>query len=222
MQAQEAINPSPRTPRENRLNATRRSGIGPQRALEANTKKPRAQRENPFSPEPPQRAQDRSRGAHQNRSGAGSNLCKHWKRSNLPLAHSAKVHPPPSFPARDGSVPRSPPKPQRSGIEPVQALEAIKLSPRAQRESSPSPELPCARRFGPAEPTKPAAERDRTRASTGSDQTLPSRTARKFTLPRASLRATVRSRGARFQWNPRLRLAARFSKGQSRCNQAYG
>ena len=157
-----------------------------------------------------------------NRSGAGSNRRKHWKRSNSPLAHSAKVHPPPSFPARDGSVPRSPPKPQRSGIEPVQALEAIKLSPRAQRESLPSPELPCARRFGPAEPTKTAAERDRTRASTGSDQTLPSRTARKFTLPRASLRATVRSRGARFQWNPRLRLAARFSKGQSRGNQAYG
>ena len=40
-----------------------RSGIGPQRALEAITKIPSAQRESPSSPEPPQRAKDRSRGA---------------------------------------------------------------------------------------------------------------------------------------------------------------
>jgi hypothetical protein len=39
------------------------SGNGPERALEANTKAPRAQRESPYSPELPQRAQARSRGA---------------------------------------------------------------------------------------------------------------------------------------------------------------
>jgi hypothetical protein len=92
-------------------------------------KTPRAQRENPSSPEPPQRAQDRSRGAPKNRSGAGSDRSKHWKRSNP--------------------------------------------SPRAQRESRSSPELPCVHRTGPAEPPKIAAERDRTEASTGSDQALP-------------------------------------------------
>ncbi len=42
-----------------------RSGIGPQRALEAITKIPSAQRESLSSPELPQRAQDRSRGALQ-------------------------------------------------------------------------------------------------------------------------------------------------------------
>jgi hypothetical protein len=42
--------------------------------------------------------------------------------------------------------------PSGSGTGPEQALEAIKPSPRALRESSPSSELPCARRTGPAEP----------------------------------------------------------------------
>ena len=40
-----------------------------------------------------------------------------------------------------------------SGTGPEQALEAIKPSPRAQRESSFSPELTCARRTDPAEPS---------------------------------------------------------------------
>ena len=48
-----------------------RSGIGPQRALEAITKIPSAQRESLSSPELPQRAQDRSRGAPHTPSGAG-------------------------------------------------------------------------------------------------------------------------------------------------------
>jgi hypothetical protein len=40
-----------------------------------------------------------------------------------------------------------------SGTGPEQALEAIKSSPRAQRESSSSPELTCVRRTDPAEPS---------------------------------------------------------------------
>ncbi|MEY3534926.1 MAG: hypothetical protein RLZZ582_502, partial [Verrucomicrobiota bacterium] len=75
------------------------------------------------------RAKGRTCGAPKNRSGAGSDRSKHWKRSNP--------------------------------------------SPRAQRESRSSPELPCERRFGPAEPPKIAAERDRSDACIGSDQTLP-------------------------------------------------
>ena len=43
---------------------TSESGIGPERALEAITITPRAQRESSSSPEPPQRAEARSRGAH--------------------------------------------------------------------------------------------------------------------------------------------------------------
>ncbi|MFZ9875344.1 MAG: hypothetical protein ACO3E8_08250, partial [Candidatus Methylacidiphilales bacterium] len=40
------------------------------------------------------------------------------------------------------------------GTGPEQALEAINLTPRAQRERrSSSVELPCARRSGPAEPS---------------------------------------------------------------------
>ena len=39
---------------------------------------------------------------------AGSGRSKHWKRSNPPLAHSAKAHSPSSFPARVGPIPRSP------------------------------------------------------------------------------------------------------------------
>jgi len=75
------------------------------------------------------RAKGRTCGAPKNRSGAGSDRSKHWKRSNP--------------------------------------------SPRAQRESRSFPELPCERRFGPAEPPKTAAERDRSDACIGSDQTLP-------------------------------------------------
>ena len=50
--------PVPRSPQH-----ARRSGIGPQRALEAITKAPRAPRESLILPELPQRAKDRSRGA---------------------------------------------------------------------------------------------------------------------------------------------------------------
>jgi len=58
-----------------------RNGIGPQQALEANTKNPRAKRESLSSSELPQRAQDRSRGAHNTPSGAGSVRSEPWKRT---------------------------------------------------------------------------------------------------------------------------------------------
>jgi hypothetical protein len=54
---------SPELPCERPPKHAKRSGIGPERALEAIKPLPRAQRESPSSPELPQRAQDRSRGA---------------------------------------------------------------------------------------------------------------------------------------------------------------
>ena len=97
----EAINKSPRAQRESPILPrassasegpiprsapyAKRSGIGPQRALEAITKSPRAQRESRSSPELPQRAQDRSRGAP-------------TPRPCSPSPASAKAQPVPTFP----------------------------------------------------------------------------------------------------------------------------
>jgi hypothetical protein len=78
----------------------KRSGIGPQRALEAINKIPSAQRESPSSPELPQRAQARSRGAPHTPSGAGSGRSKPWRRSPKPLAQSAKAQSSPEPPQR--------------------------------------------------------------------------------------------------------------------------
>ena len=116
--------PIPRSPKK-----SQRSGIGPEQALEAIKPIPSRTARKPILPRASLRASDRSRGAPKNRSGAGSDRSKHWKRSSP--------------------------------------------SPRAQRESRSFPELPCERRFGPAEPPKTAAERDRSDACIGSDQTLP-------------------------------------------------
>ncbi len=54
----------------------------------------------PSSPELPQRAQDRSRGAPNTPSGAGSVRSEPWKRSPKPLAHSAKAPSSPELPQR--------------------------------------------------------------------------------------------------------------------------
>jgi hypothetical protein len=118
------IGPVPRSPQK-----SQRSGIGPKQALEAIKPIPSRTARKPILPRASLRAKVRSRGAPKNRSGAGSDRSKHWKRSSP--------------------------------------------SPRAQRESRSFPELPCERRFGPAEPPKIAAERDRSDACIGSDQTLP-------------------------------------------------
>ena len=72
-----------------------RSGIGPERALEANTPTPRAQRESSSSPEPTQRAEARCRGAppsktEAERCRAGASLGGEHPN---PLAQSAKNDP---------------------------------------------------------------------------------------------------------------------------------
>jgi hypothetical protein len=149
------------------------SGIGPQRALEANTKIPRAQRESPYS------------------------------QSFLSERRTAlqKV-------------------PQRSGIGPQRALEAINLSLALQRQSFFYPEPPCERRTDAAEPPiRPAEVPPRPRlgmvwgmrrsfrtlrlctvpgVSPRAGMQCPVGALRKPILPRAYLRASDWSRGARF------------------------
>jgi hypothetical protein len=64
-------------------------------------------------PEPPQRAQDRSRGAPHTPSGAGSVHSEPWRRTPKPLAHSAKAQssPEPSCERRtDAAEPTTLPK----------------------------------------------------------------------------------------------------------------
>jgi hypothetical protein len=54
-----------------------------------------------------------------------------------PVGALRKLYPPPSLPASEGPIPRSPPKyAKRSGTGPKRALKAITKIPRAQRESS--------------------------------------------------------------------------------------
>jgi hypothetical protein len=96
------------------------SGIGPQRALEANTKAPRAKRESPSSPKLPQRAQDRSRGApirpaERDRSAASlgsehQNPSRKARKPVLPRASSASAGPIPRSapPTRTAEVPSRP------------------------------------------------------------------------------------------------------------------
>jgi hypothetical protein len=108
-----------------------RNGAGSIRCMhwKRSNPSPRAQRENQSFPEltcmhrtgpaePPKTAAERDR----------SDACI-GSDQTFPLAHSAKTNPPPSLPACIGPVPRSPQKPQRSGIGPMHALEAIKPFP---------------------------------------------------------------------------------------------
>ena len=64
---------------------------------------------------------------------------------------------------------------ERSGCAPYPGFHPglVCGAPLGHSEHPSSPELPCERRAEPAEPPKIAAERDRTEASTGSDQALP-------------------------------------------------
>ncbi len=78
-------------------------------------------------------------------SGAGSVRREPWKRTPKPSRKARKPHPPPSLPASVGSIPRSTPYAQRSGIGPQQALEAITKIPSAQRESPILPRASSAR-----------------------------------------------------------------------------
>ncbi len=165
-----------------------RSGIGPQRALEAITKIPSAQRESPSSPELPQRAQDRSRGAHHLRQAERDRSAASLGSDHQsPSRNARKPNPPRASSARVGPIPRSAPYAQRSGIGPQRALEAITKIPSAQRESTSSLEPPqrAQDRSRGAHHLRPA-ERDRSVASLGSEQQNPQRAARKHLLPRAS------------------------------------
>ncbi len=72
-------------------------------------------------------------------------------------------------------------------------VRTVNLTPTPNPERAANPRIP--------QPPQPPNEtrkrqRDRAGASIGSDQTLPSRAARKLILPRAYLRAQDRSRGA--------------------------
>jgi len=78
--------------------ATQRSGIGPQRALEANTKIPRAQRESPHSKSFLSERRTDPAEPPNTPSGAGSVRSEHWRRSTFPLApqrHSFSYPEPP-------------------------------------------------------------------------------------------------------------------------------
>ena len=97
---------------------TKRSGIRPERALEAITKSPRAPRESPILP--------RAYSANVGLIPRSASQRRH-RSMECPLLCNCEGPTPP----------RSPPKyAQRSGIGPQRALEAITKSPRAPRESS--------------------------------------------------------------------------------------
>jgi hypothetical protein len=74
-------------------------------------------------------ASDRSRGAQKTAAERDRSDACIGSDQVHPLAHSAKTNPSPSLPACIGPVPRSPQKPQRSGIGPMHALEASKYTP---------------------------------------------------------------------------------------------
>jgi len=131
------------------------SGNGPERALEANNKIPSAQRESPSSPELPQRAQDRSRGAPNTPSVAGSVRSEPWKRSPKPLAHSAKAPPPPSFLSERRTDPAERQIRQAERDRSAASLGGEQQNPLAHSaKAPPSQSLHSERRTGPAEPTQ--------------------------------------------------------------------
>jgi hypothetical protein len=106
---------------------------------------------------------------------------------STPSRKARKLILPRAYSASRGPMPRSQPKPQRSGFGPERALEANTHPPRAQRESSSSPE-PTQRaeaRCRGAPPSKTEAERCQAGASLGGEHPTPSRKARKLILPRA-------------------------------------
>jgi hypothetical protein len=94
---------APRTPHLlQRLPAPPRSGsgLGPERALEANNNLHRTQRESPILPRAYLRAQDRSRGAHNTPSGAGSVRSEPWRRTANILAQQRESPSSPEPPQR--------------------------------------------------------------------------------------------------------------------------
>ncbi len=98
----DAAEPRPQKPQ--------RSGVGPERALEANTKPPSAKRESSSSPEPTQRPEARCRVAPptQNPSGAASGRSEPWRRTPNPQRKARKLLLPRAYSATGGPMPRSP------------------------------------------------------------------------------------------------------------------
>jgi hypothetical protein len=174
-----------------------RSGIGPQRALEANTKIPRAKRESPSSQsflserrtdpaEPPTRP-----------APAGSVRSEPWKRTPKPLAHSAKARPSQSFLSDRRTDPAEHP------IRPAERdRSAASLGSDHQNPSRTArkPVLPRASSAseGPIPRSTPYAQR----SGIGPQRALkaitkaPRATRESPILPRAFLQAKDRSRGA--------------------------
>ena len=210
------IIPPPRAQRENPILArassastgpfprsapyAKRSGIGPERALEANTKTPRAQRESPILP----RASSASAGpiprsAKTRPSEAGSVRSEPWSRTpKSPRAQRENLILPRASSASAGPFPRSAPYAKRSGIGPQRALEANNKNPsRTARKPHPPQSLLSERRTVPAERPIRQAERDRSAASLGGEQQKPlAHSAKTPSSPEPPQRAQDRSRGA--------------------------
>ncbi len=114
----------------------------------------------------------------------------------VPRWGTPNTHPPPSFPASEGSVPRSPKN--RSGAGSVRCMHWKQSNPSLAHsaKANPPPSLPAC--IGPV----PRSPKKSQRSGIGPMHALeaikpfPSRTARKLILPRAYLRASGRSRGA--------------------------
>jgi hypothetical protein len=164
------------------LKQTGGSGTGPERALERrHPDPPRATARKLSRPQRSLRVQDRSRGApveapipqRQHRHSATA------KQVRAPGVCSVLS--------------------ERSGCTPYPGFHPglVCSAPLGHSEEPSFPELTCEHRTGPAEPPKTAAERDRPKRALEAIKPFPSRAARKPILPRAYLRASDRSRGAR-------------------------
>ena len=106
-------------------------------------------------------------------------------------AHSAKAHPPPSFPASAGPIPQSPPR------HPTPSPEPQRRPPTKNQETSQRTHIQRLKASPPLPHHTPTRQpRDRAGASIGSDPQKTLRAAQKPILPRAYLRAQDRSRTA--------------------------
>ena len=157
------------------------SGNGPEQALEAINPSPRAQRESPTLPRASLRAQDRSRGA------PVETLIPSASTGTRPLQNRCE------HPGVCG-VPS-----ERSGCTPYPGFHPglVYDAPLGHSERLTFPEPSCADLIPQSTPKYTKPHRDRDGASTGSDQPLPRAQRENPILPRASLRAQDRSRGAR-------------------------
>jgi hypothetical protein len=120
----------------------KRSGIGPQRALEANTKSPRAPRESRSSQSFLSERRTDPAERQNTPSGAGSVRSEPWKRTPKPLAHSAKADPPRASSAREGPIPRSAKTRQAERDRSVASLGSEHQNPSRTARKPILPELP--------------------------------------------------------------------------------